>query len=125
MLGSLERYKGYAPLLVRVGLGLVFLFFGVDKIQRPEVWVGWIPPFLRGIDNFLLINGIIEIAFGVLLIIGLFTRYVALIVSVFLMGILVVFSIDNITGRDIGLLFSAVSLILTGPGSPSIDEKNH
>lgn len=125
-LRQLERYQSYAPLLIRVGLGLVFVYFGIDKFLRPEVWEGWIPPFIKASvpsATFLTMSGVIEIVLGTMLIVGLLTRYAALLVAFFLVGVLATFGADDITGRDVGLLGAALSLVLTGSGEKSLDWK--
>ncbi len=33
-------------LALRLGLALVFVWFGIDKFFRPLAWVGWIPSFM-------------------------------------------------------------------------------
>lgn len=71
----LERYADYAYALLRIVAGLMFTFHGAQKIlgllaeTRPEVgsqiWVG----------------GVIELVGGLLIALGLFTRYAAFLCS--------------------------------------------
>lgn len=71
----LERYADYAYALLRIVAGLMFTFHGAQKIlgllaeTRPEVgsqiWIG----------------GVIELVGGLLIALGLFTRYAAFVCS--------------------------------------------
>lgn len=119
--------KKHVPLILRVGLGLVFLVLGANKATRPEIWVGWIPiqlkAFIPDANQFLIFNGIIEAILGLLLIIGLYTKIAAALSGLFLFFVLLFFGADDITSRDIGLMAMAAAIILLGPGEASVDEK--
>jgi uncharacterized membrane protein YphA (DoxX/SURF4 family) len=96
---------------MRVGLGIVFLLFGIGKF-RNDIWAETI----RAMDFFtrlpwninvsIILIGIIEILTGIALIIGLFTRFFAAIAAVQLIGILFLLKFEEI--RDIGLLAMAI-----------------
>jgi len=99
MKDPLIKYQRYAPFILRMGLGLVFLVFGVDKIFRPDYWIGWIPnwfiifiPF--DVNYFIYFQGIIEAVVGLLLILGLFIRLASLI-SVLIMGSIIIILFFN------------------------------
>jgi len=38
-----EKYKSYGPILVRYGVGIVFLLFGLDQLFNPGNWLAWLP----------------------------------------------------------------------------------
>ncbi|MDD5236389.1 MAG: DoxX family protein [Candidatus Omnitrophica bacterium] len=113
-----------AFLILRLGLGVVFLLFGVGKF-RNDIWAQTI----RTMDFFLklpwdvnlsvLLIGSIETATGIALISGLFTRFFALAAAVQLAGILVLLKFQEF--RDIGLLAAAIYLAMVRPESFGID----
>lgn len=147
---KIDRYAKYAPFILRIGLGVVFFWFGLDKLLRPWYWEGWMPSWMGSIlpvslTSFLYIQGIVELMIGVLLIMGLFTRVASLIASLILGGIISTFVFNaNVIGhftkfhidgdiffliltetlfRDLGLLAGAIALILLGGGAFSLDKR--
>ncbi len=77
----LERLKPLALLLLRVGLGIVFIFHGYPKLfththdMMPVFQRMGFPPY------FVYIAGVIEFFGGIVLILGLFTRIGALLLA--------------------------------------------
>ena len=77
----LERLKSLALLLLRVGLGIIFIFHGYPKLftHTHDMMAGFqhmgFPPF------FVYIAGVIEFFGGIVLILGLFTRIAALLLA--------------------------------------------
>ena len=97
----IENQK-YSTALIRVGLALVLLWFGIDEIANPKNWFGFIPSWLTtsptfNIENLIILNGILEIIVGVLLLIGFYTRIVAFIAALHLLFITII----------VGILYSA------------------
>ena len=111
-------------LFLRLGLGGVFLWFGIDKFINPDVWSSLIP--ISG-SAFLNVLGIVEILVGVLVLIGLFTRVFASVAALMLVGIIISiwtsFGFDYSIVRDGGLLFLALGIAFIGPGANSVDWK--
>ena len=110
--------------ILRLGLGVVFLFFGVGKFLG-DVWAQTIPNFSLiqmlplSAHTIVIIIGSSEVIIGGLLIVGLFTRWVALAASVELIIILLLLNFSEI--RDIGLLAGFLSLVFTGSSFLSLD----
>lgn len=117
----------HSSLILRIGLGMSFLFLGVNKIAKPEIWVGWIPlqlkPLIPDVNQFLVFNGVMEVVAAFMLIFGIYTKVASVAVSAFLLAILLFFGADDITSRDIGLLAMAITIVVLGPGELSVDEK--
>ena len=63
--------------ILRISLGLVFLYFSISQLSDPGAWNSFVPSFLQvsGIsgNNIVVFNGFIELVFGTFLIIGLYT----------------------------------------------------
>lgn len=111
--------KNSAHLVLIAGLAFVFLVFGVEKLTTPIVWIQWIPSWMEGLlgmsrDLWLTIIGITEIVFGLMLLLPI--RRVRQVASVLIIGHLLVILTqtgwNDIAVRDIGLLMSAVALLL-------------
>ena len=102
--------------VLRAGLGIVFLIFGIGKFQN-DLWA----QSIRHTDFFiklpwdvnisLMLIGTMEIATGVCLIIGLFSRLFAALAALELIGILILINFQEM--RDIGLLAAAIYLAIT------------
>lgn len=122
------KNKHYSTPIIRVSLALVLLWFGIDEIINPENWFGYIPSWLTqilpsDIGTFIIINGIFEIIAGFLLLIGLHTRVIAFIAALHLLSITIAVGYNDIAVRDFGLAMMAVSLIFSGAGILSLDNK--
>lgn len=121
------KNKEYAPIVLRISLGLVFLWFGFTNIFNYESLVGYLPEFVYSLgislQSIMLLNGIFEIVFGTLLIIGLFTRVVAFIL--FLHVLLIMFSLgyNDVAIRDFGLAFATLAVFLNGTDKWCLDIK--
>jgi len=120
--------KFYATVVIRISLALVLLWFGIDQILNPGNWFGYIPLSISSIIPFnlgtlILLNGIIEIIMGVLLLIGLYTRIIAFIAALHLLSITIAVGYNEIGVRDFGLTMMAISLIFSGAGVLSLDDK--
>ena len=123
---DLDRYAKYAPFMVRLGLGGVLIWFGVDALLNPGVWSALVPKWILSIshlsaDTFMYLNGLIEIILGLLLLIGLWTRLIASLTALLLLGIIFNLGYGDLAVRDVGLLLGAISLICSGPGGGSLD----
>lgn len=72
MLGFLDRYTDYTYALLRIVSGFLFLFHGSQKL------LGFPGSTPEGIPEFIIyIAGPIELVGGILIMVGLFTRYAA------------------------------------------------
>jgi len=105
--------------LLIVGLAYVFLFFGIEKMVRPVLWIGWIPPGFEGVfglarNRWLLLFGVIEIALGLLLLVpkANIQRVVASLMAFHLFAVMTQTGVfTDIGARDTGLLFGSVALV--------------
>lgn len=106
------RY-GLSHLILSWGLGIVFLWIGVDILRNPESWIGYLPAALPfGLDRALAlkINGAFDIALGASLLLRSWPKLTALLAVAHLAGILFTQGINAIIIRDVGLLGAALSL---------------
>jgi len=120
--GISDRMKKYSPLLLRVGIAIVLLWFGFSQIKNPSSWVRMLPQFLQSSGNtFIYLNGIFEIIFAILLLLGLFTRLVSLIAGLHLI-VIALFVVSGPTGaRDVAISIASFAIFLNGPDEFCLD----
>lgn len=122
-----EPYRAYVPTVVRVGLGLVFLVLGVrEKLLAPGPALAVVAKYdltaVVPVDPGLWVLGaaFTEIALGIALVFGAFTRAVSLVAL--LMFTLTLFGLpDDPVLAHITLFGLASTLIITGAGPYSVD----
>ena len=140
---NVKKLKQYAPILIRISISLVFLWFGISQVINPESFFGYIPQWiyphsveiihehaLQSMHNFpltphliIMSNGVFEIIFGFLLLLGLFTRLDALVLSLHMILIILNIGYNDIAIRDLGLLMATISIVLYGPDKWCLDKK--
>ena len=107
----------YAPAVLRWGLSLVFLWFGLNEIFLPEDFLGYLPSYLPLLEGLIIAHGVTLTLLGLLLAAGIFTRYVAIILALMLLQIIPELGYNEIMVRDVGLFFATVSVALRGQDS--------
>lgn len=117
-----------APLVLRVSVGLIFVYFGAMKIwkerERRTSFFRDIS-FGTGILSFWFIAGI-ELVGGILLVLGLFTQIAALTLLPIAIGALYVkirrpHLLDNTIEFYVLLIATLLALLVLGPGFFAID----
>jgi len=130
---GLGKYRNTGLLILRIGLGLMFIIHGFPKLAGgPDGWAGLGGSMkVVGIDFFPVFWGfmaaVAETFGGFLLIVGLFYRPVCMLL-VFTMVIAALVHLgkgDGLKGAshaiELGIVF--LSLIFIGPGKYSVDKK--
>lgn len=124
-----DRYHAFGPTIVRVGLALVFLWFGYHLVSSPSDWVRQVPDYATKIiplsaETIVMVNGIFEIVLGLALLVGFWTRTVAFLLAIHLIPIVINFGFTSPNGaRDFGLLMATLGLSFLRPGRYSIDKR--
>jgi putative oxidoreductase len=120
----------YAPTILRIAGGLVFLVYGWNKLQNPAGWhemvtgLGFPAPVV--LSWFVLL---LELVGGAALIVGPLVRPIALlfaiemVVSSITVKLSLGFAPEGATGieLDLALLAASLALVILGPGRLSID----
>jgi uncharacterized membrane protein YphA (DoxX/SURF4 family) len=123
----IEPYTRYAPAVLRIGLGVVFVYLGlVEKLLRPGRTLGVVAKYdltaVIPVDPgaWVLGAGLAEIALGVLLIAGLLTRGVA--AAAFVVFTLTLFGIPDDPILAHITMFGLASAVFTmGSGPFALD----
>lgn len=121
------EYEKYGPIVLRISLSLVFLWFGFTGVFNTDVLIGYVPEFAYNLpislENIVILNGVFEIIFGILLIIGLFTRIVAFILSLHVLSIILVLGYNDVAIRDFGIALATLAIAFNGPDDWTLDRK--
>lgn len=130
-----ENLEIYAPLILRLGLTVVFFLFGWQKLSVPEQTRAEIQLLLDiGLGSAAAINyylGLVELMIAIGFALGAFIKYLAPLAAFLLLGFFSSFmwsygiNVDPTLFRDIGLLGGALSLWLTGGGAFSFDNSKY
>ena len=112
----MKEIKKLTPeFVLRIGVGLTFLYAGLHVAFDPTSWIGFVPHWLGTIINpylFLTIHGIVEIILGALILSGFFIPIASLLAFLDLFSILVFYGVDDTTFRDFGLMMAVLALFL-------------
>jgi cysteine-rich repeat protein len=115
----------FAPIVLRVTMGFVFAWFGVSQLQNPNRWIGYLPEFAKELfispANIIVMNGIYDTLLGLVLVLGIFTRFIAFVSAVHLLIITIDIGYTATGVRDFGLTFALFVTFLLGPDKWSLD----
>jgi uncharacterized membrane protein YphA (DoxX/SURF4 family) len=105
--------KRLSYLCLRFGLGLVFLWIGIDIFRHTGDWIGYAPPdgtlgMTR--DQLIKLGGFFDAAVGISLILGTFPKITAALAAFHLAMVLLLQGVNAVLIRDVGLLGAALSL---------------
>lgn len=119
--------KKLAPTILRIGLALVFLWFGTNQIIDPAAWVGYIPDWVVSLSSLsaetvVYLNATFEIFFGVALLLGFFTRFVSFFLMLHIIEITYTVGLDATGVRDFGLSVATLVVFLNGADFFTLDK---
>jgi len=116
-----------AKILLRVSMAIVFLYFGMSQLKSPDEWTGMVPEAITGTiitaNNLVVANGLLEVTLGIFLLIGLYTRASALLLSIHLAFITFHIGLNAIGIRDFGLTIATVAIFFNGTDKFCLDKK--
>ena len=117
--------KRFAPAIVRIGIVLVLLYFGTQQLMHPKMWITLLPEWSSILHlapvTLITLNGWLDVTLSILLFLGFYTRIIALIVALHILGIAWTLGYTPIGVRDFGLAVSAFSIFLYGPDGWCLD----
>lgn len=124
MTATLNRYSPYMLAVLRIVAGLIFMEHGTQKL------FGFPPTDMAGpeVMSLMWIGGVLELVGGLLIVLGLFTRVAAFVVSGEMAAAYWMFHAPSsvfpiLNGGDGAILYCFVFLYLVfaGPGAWSLD----
>ncbi len=108
-----ERYSFLSTYILRIGIGFVFIWFGYSGVTNTDMWIRLVPAwtgFLGSAKTLVIMHGIVELVFGLLVLVGIWTRTSAAILFLSLFHTL--FLVSGVTLiRDIGVAAGALALV--------------
>ena len=119
-------------ILLRISLSLVFLWFGISQLLNPSEWAGFVPQIVQniffnsfGITSIHLVytNALLEIVFGLFLLIGFYTQFSSIVLALHLFGIAFSMGLSAIAIRDYGLALATLSVFFNKADSWCLDKK--
>src|SRR3990167_10200377 len=101
----------WGTFVLRIGLSILFLWFGFSQFLDQSAWISWVPQWamnLTGLEAemIVLLNGGFEIAFGVLLALGLYVRPAALLLALHLAFITFEIGLNSVGLRDFAIMMA-------------------
>jgi len=121
----MAKLSRYSSSLLRVGIAIVFLWFGFSQIKNPASWTRMVPEyatFLFPTTTLIYINGIIEIILATLLLMGLYTRIVSFVLGLHLLHIATIVGYGPTGARDFSLAIATFAIFLAGPDDFCLDK---
>jgi uncharacterized membrane protein YphA (DoxX/SURF4 family) len=120
------KTQQYAHVVLRIGLCLVYFWFGYHQITDPDMWIRIVPDWATAVTPALVIikfNGWFEIIAGIILLVGWRVRVVASLLAIHL-GIIAISLGWAPSGiRDFGLTIATIATALYGADIWSLDWK--
>lgn len=103
--------------ILRVGLGVTFLWIGVLIFKQPEAWGGYLQPWAAHflpvpLSQAMFGTAILDIIIGFLFLVDILTWLASLLAIIHLIIVLTVSGITDITVRDIAILAAALAIFL-------------
>lgn len=123
----MEASKSYLLAIPRIGLALVFLWFGFQQLKYAESWIGYVPETIMKYlpispSTFIHFNGAFEVVFGIALIFGICTRLSIFLLGLHLAEITYSIGLDSTGVRDFGVVMGSLFVFLYGPDELTIDK---
>ncbi len=124
----MDNCKRYAPAVLRIGIAILMLWFGLTNIFNPEMLVGYMPDWAISLipiapTTFMIFNGIVEVILGAALLVGFFTQISAFIIVLHILIIAIGVGYSDVAIRDYVLAISALSVCLNGSDAWCLDSK--
>src|SRR3989344_968766 len=121
------RMGVFAPVMLRLGLAFLFLWFGISQLTAPSDWLSWLPAWTSTLPiaptTIVLLNGGFEAVLGILLAIGFLTRWAAALLAAHLFVIAYEIGYNDIGIQDFSLAIATTAVALFGPDTYTLDKK--
>ncbi len=112
---SSGAYSSWGQLLLRVGVGVIFIVHGWPKLKSPSKFAGWLGTMkIHPAMFWALVVAVVEFFGGIALIIGLWVPIVALLIAINMAVAIIIVKRKFVSGWefDFILLLTAIALML-------------
>ena len=118
-MNNLDRLRRFIPVVLRIPLGLIFVFFGVEKFLAPAatlviIQASMFASLFPASSWVIYVIGIVETIVGIGLIYNIQLRKTAILAAVLLLNILIIAQIP----QDFILFCVAIVIALLGNENP-------
>lgn len=126
MLENMKQYQDYAPLLLRIGVGLVFIIAGWGKLTGLEGTAGFFENEGIPLPQFsALLVGVVEFVGGLMVLLGFYIRIPALLLAIVMLVAIFTVKLPEGWGGDgwtydFLLLLMCLSLLFMDEGKVSV-----
>jgi len=107
-----------AKAVLRLGVGVVFLTFGIWQVINPNSWIGYIPGYVYSfgisVSLLVLLNGILDLVIGLSLVSGIYLRFFSVVGILRILVIAFSIGFNGVFVRDVGLAFALFAVYLNG-----------
>ncbi|MBL8158018.1 DoxX family protein [bacterium] len=122
----MERRTEWGIFVLRIGLAILFLWFGFSQFFDQSAWTSWVPQWAMNItgleaEMIVLLNGGFEIAMGVLLALGLYIRPAAILLGLHLAVLVFEIGLSPIGMRDFAIMMATFALSFLPADPYSLD----
>lgn len=118
--------KKISPAILRIAMAAVFLWFGLNQVFDADSWIFFLPEFLRNSVAepavFVFLNGLLEIFFGIFLLLGIYIRFCAFVLAINMVGIVLSVGYNSVGVRDFGLAAATFAIAFNGSDFLSLDK---
>lgn len=119
--------SNFSRQILRFSLAMLFLWFGWQQLSSPEAWVFFLPDYVAYFpipgEMLVQLNGWLEIIAALFLIAGVYTKVIAGLLGLHLLGIALM--VGGATGvRDAALAFANFALAFSEPDNWTLDKRS-
>lgn len=120
-----SKARELAPVVLRFGIVVLFLWFGLSQVTNPAGWTAWLPAWTQQLPvagtTLVLLNGIFETVLGIALAAGFLTRVAATLLALHLFFVAYEIGYNDIGVRDFCLAVATAAVACFGPDQYSFD----
>ena len=126
-------HKDLSLVVLRMGLSVIFLYFGISALKDPSGQAAvWLDPKMAGlvtmfvsVKTFMLLLGTAQVAVGISCMLGIYARYGSAMAVLLLAGIIVNLGFNDIALRDFAILTGHLFLVINGGGRYVLLQSKH
>jgi uncharacterized membrane protein YphA (DoxX/SURF4 family) len=116
-----------ANLILRVGLGITVLWFGVSQLISPSEWIGFLPVWAFDLNfvstiTLVYLNGIFETLGSLAFIFNQYTKFFSILLAIHMGFIIFHLGYNDLAIRDFGILVGFLALVFMSENKGIFDK---